>query len=86
MFGLLSSGTEDLIRRSENRLCAFFGNRLGVVALPAIKPVLYVTSAVIRTFEVQCFAAQQSNGFGFCFAEVLGRSFGVRKIRFARVA
>ena len=42
--------------------------------------------AVIRSFKVQGFAAQQSDGFCFNFAEAPRRSFVVGKVRFRGVA
>ena len=75
-----------MICGAENLLSAFFGDAVAVVADSGTKPVLYVTSAIVRAFEVQGFAAKQRDCFRFDFAQVLWRAFGVGKIGFAGVA
>src|SRR5213596_3502864 len=56
-----SSGSQDLIGCAENLLCALFRDRVGVVSDSLVQPMLNVAARVVRSFEVQCFAAQQSD-------------------------
>jgi len=86
LFGLQSSGSQDLISRAENLLCALFGDGVAVVTNGGAKPVLNVSSAIIRAFEVQSFAAKQGDRFRFYFAEVFWCALGVGKVSLESVA
>jgi len=54
----IPSGSKDLIGGAENLLCALFGYRIGVVSDSLVQPMLNVAARVVRSFKVQCFAAQ----------------------------
>ena len=57
---LSSAGSEDLIGSAKDLLCALFGNCIGV-ANRGTEPILDIASAIVGAFEVERFAAQQSD-------------------------
>ena len=81
-----SACANDLVGGAEDFLCALFGDRIGVETDSLIKPVLDIAATIIGTFKAQRFATQKRNGFGFYFAQISWRRFGVREVGFGGVA